>query len=173
MRVVFILMRTESSEPGEGEVEKAMAQAVEETRLLYDRVQDKTASHDVSWFGRLLLGILRSALLDYYSVEVGTKNSVYIAAWGCRNLLELKVITKYVLASQANAPDFKHDLLIDAKEFYDSLSKAHQASHTEYLKVLEEMSKDDNNELKDLLKSAFLEESIEGPETETTDSEAD
>src|ERR1700722_7685545 len=35
------------------------------------------------------------------------------------------------------------------------------------------MSKDDNNELKDLFKFAFLEESIEGPETETTDSEAD
>ena len=49
----------------------------------------------------MLLGILNCALLDYYSVETGTKKSIYLAAWGRRNLLELKVITTYVLSWRA------------------------------------------------------------------------
>jgi hypothetical protein len=44
------------------------------------------------WFRNLLLGILNSARRDYRSVEVGVKKSPYLAAWGARNLLELRVI---------------------------------------------------------------------------------
>jgi hypothetical protein len=36
-----------------------------------------------------------------------------LAAWGTRNLLELKVVTKYVLESGKNANDFKIDLVFD------------------------------------------------------------
>jgi len=81
-------------------------------------------------------------LLDYYSVQIGAQKSIYLTAWGRRNLLELKVITTYVLASEKNAIQFRNDLAIDAKEFYQALTKHHQATHKELLTTLSELSED-------------------------------
>lgn len=64
-------------------------------------------------FRNLLAGILNAALHDYKSVEIGIAKSPYLAAWGARNLLELRVITIYILKSKRNAEDFKDDLLAD------------------------------------------------------------
>ena len=71
------------------EIKEAMSQAVEKVRDLHRNVQSAPTKDDEEWF-RNLLGILTCTLLDYYSVKVGAEKSVYLLAWACRNLLELK-----------------------------------------------------------------------------------
>ena len=44
-------------------------------------------------------------------------------AWACRNLLELAIFTKFVLASEANANEFAADRLIDAKQIGINLKR--------------------------------------------------
>lgn len=154
------------------EADEAMSLAVEKVRQLCRSIQGATATDEGGWFGNLLLGILNCALLDYYSVEVGAKKSVYLAAWGRRNLLELKVITSYVLASEGNAIDFRNELVIDLKEFYEAMTKHHQASHKKLLTMLSEMSKQEESPMKEVLEQVLRRESQHGPKTDATDSEA-
>jgi hypothetical protein len=44
-----------------------------------------------------------------------------LAAWACRNLLELDIFTKWVLQSPANARRFAADVAIDGTELFDSM----------------------------------------------------
>jgi hypothetical protein len=44
-------------------------------------------------------------------------------AWACRNLLEITVLSKYVLLSEENASDFAADRLIDGVEIGTTLKK--------------------------------------------------
>lgn len=151
--------------------DEAMSQAVEKVRQLCRSIQEATANDEEMWFRNLLLGILNCALLDYPSVEIGAQKSIYLAAWGRRNLLELKVITSYVLASESNAIDFKNDLIIDAKEFYEAITKSHQASHKKLITTLSEMSKQEETPMKEILEQALRKEAERGPQTCATDSE--
>jgi hypothetical protein len=145
--------------------------AVERTRRLCETVRTAAVGEDGAWFRNLLFGILRCALLDHYSVTVGAQKSVYLAAWGCRNLLELRVVTAYVLASESNAITFKSDLIVDAKEFYEALTKHHVGLHNRLLTMLSEMSRDTDGPMKDMLKLALEKEKQRGPETDATDAE--
>ncbi len=154
------------------ELNEAMSQAVERVRQLRRDIQEATTGREEVWFGNLMLGILNCALLDHYSVEVGVQKSIYLAAWGRRNLLELKVITAYVLASESNAIDFRNDLVIDAKEFYEAMTKHHQASHKKLLAALSEMADQEKGPIKGALEQALRRESVQGPQTGATDSEA-
>jgi hypothetical protein len=162
----------EENEQHISDVEKAMSQLVEKVRQLGQSIQEAIANREEVWFGNLLLGILNCALLDFHSVEVGARQSIYLAAWGRRNLLELKTITDYVLASQSNAIDFKNDLVVDAKEFYEAITKSHRASHKTLLSVLGEMSEIEEGSMKEILKEALRKETELGPQTAATDSEA-
>jgi hypothetical protein len=90
------------------DADEAMSWAVDKVRNLRRSIQKATGKIEDVWFGNLLLGILNCASLDYYSAKVGAEKSVYLAAWACRNLLELRVITAYVLASEANASNFQN-----------------------------------------------------------------
>jgi len=154
------------------EAEAAMSWAVEKVRQLYRSIQGATANEEEVWFRNLLLGILHCALLDYYSVDIGAKKSVYLAAWGRRNLLELKVITTYVLTSESNAVEFRNDLVIDAKEFYEALTKYHQASHNNLLAMMSELARQQEKPIKEILEQALRKETERGPETDATDAEA-
>lgn len=84
-----------------------MSLAVGRVRDLRRSIQKATGRVEEAWFGNLLLGILNCALQGYYTVTVGGEKSVYLTAWACRNLLELKVVTAYVLASHSNASNFR------------------------------------------------------------------
>jgi hypothetical protein len=150
----------------------AMSWLIENVRQLCREIQEATVSNREAWFGNLLLGILNCALSDNYSVEVGAKKSPYLAAWGCRNLLELKVITTYVLTSEGNAIAFKNDLLIDVKEFYEAMSKHHQVSHQKFLAMLSEMCRQEEGSRKDALEQVLRRETESGPLTGETDLEA-
>jgi hypothetical protein len=151
---------------------EAMSSAVERVRDLRRGIQKATGKVEEGWFGNLLLGILNCALLDYYSVQVGAQKSVYLAAWACRNLLELKVITRYVLASAGKALDFRNELAIDTKEFYEALTRHHQASHKNLLSMLSEVSDGEKGLVKEMLQQVLRKEVERGAKTEATDSQA-
>jgi hypothetical protein len=173
-RIVLNRSRKDSKDDLRGAEDEAMSQAVEKVRQLCRSIQKATGKLEEVWFGNLLLGILNSALLDYYSVQIGARKSIYLAAWGRRNLLELKVITTYVLASEKNAIEFRNDLAIDAKEFYQALTKHHQATHKELLTTLTELSEDKyasgEEQIGEVLKQVLRRETERGPQTEATDS---
>ena len=132
-------------------IDQTMSQALEQVRELARTIQQATVIEEHVWFRQLLFGILTSALLDYECVETGVQRSIHQAAWGSRNLLELKVITEYVLASAKNATDFRNDLLIDTKEFYEAVTKSHKASHAKLVSMLSEMAELEKGPLKEVL----------------------
>jgi hypothetical protein len=150
---------------------------VEQIQQLCKRAQEAKTPPDDAWFRNLLVGILRSALHDYYSVKVGTEKSektgaaksAYLAAWGCRNLAELRIVTLYVLVSKKNATAFKHELAIDAKEFNEALTEKHRVIHQQMIANMREMSKTESGPLKDHLEVALRLETARGPQTAATE----
>lgn len=161
-----------SDKEASDDLEKAMAQAVERVRKLCETIRDAPATQDEEWFRNLLFGLLRCALMDHYSAKLGAQKSVYLAAWGRRNLLELRVITEYVLASEQNAIDFRNELALDAKEFYEAMSQSHRATHKEMIALLSEMAKDEGIAAREVLDRVIEREQRRGPQTEATDLEA-
>jgi len=156
------------------DIDEAMSQALETVRELAVSIRDATVSDEHIWFRNLLLGILNSALLDFRYVEIGTKQkSPYLAAWSCRNLLELKVIAKYALTSINNAIDFKNDFVIDSKEFYEEMSKWHKATHSKLLSGLSEVIEQFDGQRKEALKGVLRRENGHGAQTNATDAEAE
>lgn len=151
---------------------QAMSQALEKVRELGKSILEAAVSDEHVWFRNLLLGILNCALLDYKSVEIGVQKSMYLAAWGSRNLLELKVIATYVLASEKNANDFKRDLLIDTKEFYEAVTKSHKASHTRLLSMMSEAAEEEEGLMKEIFAEANQREAERGPQTQASEREA-
>jgi hypothetical protein len=140
---------------------------------LYREICDATPADEEIWFRNLLAGLMRSALLDYYSVQVGTKKSVYLAAWGSRNLAELRVTTRYVLASKENANAFRHDFAIDMKEFYEALTRNHCALHKRLVADLSEMTaRTPVGPIKEALMKLLDTETKRGAQTQETDSAA-
>jgi hypothetical protein len=167
-------MRKSNANPVGDDIDEAMTQALETVRELAVSIRDANVSDEHIWFRNLLLGILSSALLDFRYVEIGTKQkSPYLAAWSCRNLLELKVITKYAPTSINNAIDFKNDLVIDSKEFYEEISKWHEATHFKFLSGLSEVIEQADGTRKEALKEVLRREIGSGAKTKTTDAEAE
>jgi hypothetical protein len=153
--------------------DEAMAAVAERVRELALRVRAAGVSDEDVWFRNLLLGILNSAQLDYQYTQIGVKQrSPYLAAWSCRNLLELRVITKYVLESAVNAEDFKNDFVIDAKEFYEAISAHSRAVHSKLLSRWPEMTELCEGPMKEAMEQGYQEEVKKGPQNATTDSEA-
>jgi hypothetical protein len=101
------------------EIDVVRAQVLNDVAALSRQLAATSVDPEDEWFRNLLLGILNCSLADYASVQSG----IYQAAWGKRNLMELRVITGYVLASRENAIEFKHHLENDAWTFYDALSR--------------------------------------------------
>jgi hypothetical protein len=83
----------------------------------------------------------------------------------------LRVIATYVLASESNAIDFRNDLVIDAKEFHEAMSKHHKASHKKLLALLGELAAQEKGPLKAALEQVLRKETAQGPQTGATDSE--
>src|SRR5579885_3459240 len=101
--------------PEHDEVEAATRKVLDDAATLVQELGTPSSDAD-DWFRNLLYGILKCSLSDYASVLDGVKRSMYEAAWGKRNLVELRVITQYVLASRANAEEFRHQLVHRSEE---------------------------------------------------------
>jgi hypothetical protein len=78
-------------------------------RDLANRIGTMTPAAEEVWFRNLLFRILNSALHDHHNVTIGLKKYVPLAALGTRNLLELRIVTTYILQSGKNRHAFKTD----------------------------------------------------------------
>jgi hypothetical protein len=144
------------------EIERAIQKSIEKVEQLALTIRDTSVGDEDVWYRNLLLGILNSTLLDFRYLQIGEKqHSPYLAAWSCRNLLELKVIATYVLASAANAKTFKNDFVVDAKEFYEAIGKRHRATHPKFIAA------------RRALEAGLQREIARGPQTQETDEETE
>jgi hypothetical protein len=130
-------------------------------------------SPDDVWFRNLLFALLKSALMDFRSVERGATQYVPLAAWGRRNLLEDKVITGFVLESEENARSFQTDLSIDAKELNEAFTKHHIAAYKQMLAELTSQAKTLSGPEREAVEQHIRTQTAKGPDTSGTDSEAD
>jgi hypothetical protein len=80
------------------------------------------------WFPNLLIKLMNSTLLEYKHAKVGLEKHTPFLAWACRNLLELDVLTEYMLKSEANARRFIAHRLIDGIEI-SKYAKTYQLFH--------------------------------------------
>lgn len=83
-----------------------------------------------AWFRNILVGILNATHQNYQSVKIGMVKMPTLAAWGARNLLELRIVAAYVLLSEKNARDFMDDFVVDLKEFWEAITKNSELTHT-------------------------------------------
>jgi hypothetical protein len=71
------------------------------------------------------LGIISVLLLaisrEYEQLRSGCSKYTGLAAWACRNLLELDIFTKWALQSPVNAKRFVADVAIDGTELFESM----------------------------------------------------
>jgi hypothetical protein len=133
-------------------------------------IRDTSVGDEDAWYRNLLLGILNSALLDFRYLQIGEKQySPYLAAWSCRNLLELKVIATYVLASADNAKTFKNDFVVDAKEFYEAISKRHRATHPKFIAAWQAGMQEFEGDERRALEAGLQREIERGPQTQETE----
>ena len=151
--------RSEQDDPAR----KALHTVVQHIIELSQRLLDANVADDDVWFRNLLLGILNSARRDYRSVEVGVKKSPYLAAWGARNLLELRVIAAYIVKSEANAREFQADFVCDNAEFWTSVIKSAVATHPELVRIMREMAASAGVVEEALLNAAIEEEKRGAP----------
>ncbi|QHN03996.1 hypothetical protein FTO74_11895 [Granulicella sp. WH15] len=156
------------------EIEQAIQKSAERVEELALSIRDTSAGEEDVWFRNLLLGILNSALLDFRYLQIGKKQrSPYLAAWSCRNLLELKVIAIYVLASADNARTFKNDFVVDAKEFYEAISNRHRATHPKLIAAWQAGMQEFQGDDRRALEAALQREIERGPQTQETDEETE
>jgi hypothetical protein len=67
----------------------------------------------------LLICVLR----EYKQLREGYEKYTGLAAWACRNLLELNVFTKWILVSDVNTKRFMADVAVDGTEMFESMKK--------------------------------------------------
>jgi hypothetical protein len=149
------------------------AQALTDIKKQLKELGTAVVSAGDALFRNLLFALLKSAWMDYQSVERGAKEYVPLAAWGRRNLLEDKVITEFVLESGDNARSFQIDLSADAKEFNEAFSNHHRAIHKRMLTELAEYATTPPEHHRTSVEQHIKAEAAKGPYTSDTDSEAD
>ncbi len=152
--------------------DRLLSQAIDQIQKSLKALRDTKVDDNDLWFKNLLCGILDCALLDHETVERGIRESVPKAAWGRRNLLELRTITEYVLSSLENAANFRNDFVIDVKEFWEAMTAIHKNSHRELLSMLAQQLETVEGHERELLKEIYQRESERGPQTKSTEAEA-
>lgn len=109
------------------ESEVALVDAVAaQLRTLGIAVQDGDSS--APWFPNLLVCIMNSTLREYQHSKIGLKKHTPLLAWACRNLLELDVLTKFVLQSEENARRFIGHRLVDGIDIFQQ-ARSYQLFH--------------------------------------------
>jgi hypothetical protein len=73
------------------------------------------------WFYNLLVSLIDALVREYRTVKAGYCGSLALTAWGCRNLLELHVWTKYALQSGTNARALLDDSVVDSIEMLEAM----------------------------------------------------
>ena len=164
------------SHPKDGasdEITEAFSKALDDMRALGQRINESTASTEHVWFRNLLLGIIDCALKDHHNAKIGIRKFVPLAAWATRNLLELRIVTTYVLKSASNANQFKSELIIDVKEFYENVSKSTVAGHKKVVAMMREVAEQEQGSTRDAFMKMADMEAAKEPQTEIADREAE
>jgi hypothetical protein len=152
-------------------LEEAVAQVVARmVKLTHDLSEDKV-DEERDWFRNLLVGILISTHQNYQVVLSGVPQKPTLACWGARNLLELRVVTKYVLQSADNAVDFIDDLAADTREFWENIAKAGRFTHNELVAEMRATAMHEAEPLKSLLHGKATEYEQTGPWLQEPESE--
>lgn len=100
---------------------------IELTDIAFTQFRDfgsslKPVDEKNGWFFQIVFELMDASLSNYDQLRVGyLENNSPLLAWSCRNLLELAILTKYVLVSEANARRFADDRLIDGCDIIASL----------------------------------------------------
>lgn len=166
-------MDTGCNDGTDSEMREAFSKALDYMRALGQRINDTSVPADHVWFRNLLLGIIHCALTDHHSATIGIQKSVPLAAWATRNLLELRIITAYVLRSAGNASQFKSELLIDIKEFYENTSKSTIVGHKKLVAMMRETAEQQHGPMRDAFMKLADMEAAKKPETDIADREAE
>ena len=144
-------------------LEEAIAQVVARmVKLTHDLTRTKVHD-DHDWFRNMLVGILISTQQNYQAVLAGVPQKPTLACWGARNLLELRVITTYVLRSLDNAVDFIDDLAADTREFWENIEKVGRFTHNELVAEMRTTAMREDEPLKSLFLRKATEEEQAGP----------
>ena len=155
------------------EISEAFSRALEDMRALGQRINDTTASTEDVWFRNLLLGIIDCTLKDHHNAKIGIQKFVPLAAWATRNLAELRIVTAYLVRSARNANQFKSELMIDVKEFYENVSKSTVAGHKKLVAMMREFAEQEQGPMRDAFVKMADMEAAKEPETEIADKEAE
>lgn len=152
-------------------LEEAIAQVVARmVKLTHDLARTKVHD-DQDWFRNMLVGILISTQQNYQAVLAGVPQKPMLGCWGARNLLELRVITTYVLRSLDNAVDFIDDLAADTREFWENIGKVGRFTHNELITEMRATAMREDEPLKSLLLRKATEEEQAGPELQGPENE--
>jgi hypothetical protein len=144
-------------------LEEAIAQVVARmVKITHDLARTKV--HDeLDWFRNVLVGILISTHQNYQAVLEGVPQKPTLACWGARNLLELRVISAYVLQSLDNAVDFIDDLAADSRQFWENIAKVGRFAHNELIAEMRATAMREDEPLKSLLLHKATEAEQAGP----------
>lgn len=74
-------------------------------------------------FRNLVIELINAVGFEYYQLKIGVRKAPQLAAWAARNLLELRIITSYVLLSKQNADRFVGDMFSDGIEFFEAIQR--------------------------------------------------
>jgi hypothetical protein len=99
-------------------------------------------SHD-RW---ITTGLLKAAHRAYIHLRHGWSGDTAYSAWGCRNLLELRIITKYVLQSPTKRRRFFDDVYADATAYTE-------ATKTVSTQLVPEMNVDSHDSMMSILEA--------------------
>jgi hypothetical protein len=147
-------------------IEQAIQMVVERMVKLAGTLSTTAVPDDLDWFRKMLIGILTSTHRNYLAVQAGTPHSPDFACWGARNLLELRVITAYVLRSEDTAVDFMDDLAADTRELWENITKSAQFTHKELIAEMREAAAREPEPWGPLLRIRADEEEKKGPPTQ-------
>jgi hypothetical protein len=147
-------------------IEQVIQTAVERMVKLAGILSTTAVPDDLDWFRKMLIGILTSTYRNYLAVQAGTPQSPDFACWGARKLLELRVITAYVLRSEDTAVDFMDDLAADTRELWENITKSAQFTHKELIAEMREAAVREPEPWGPLLLIKADEEEKKGPSTQ-------
>ncbi len=166
-------MADEEQEEAEISVEEAIQEAVRRLVKLTRTLAKTTVPDERGWFRNMLVGILISTHANYQAVKAGMPKGPALTCWGARNLLELRVITTYVLRSADNATDFMDDLPADNREFYENLQKSEEFTHKELIAEMRVYAEGEAEPLKSILVRKTDERERAGPAVQSMAEEAE
>ncbi|MDR3699231.1 MAG: hypothetical protein P4L56_06315 [Candidatus Sulfopaludibacter sp.] len=97
---------------------EALDEAFSDVRAFAGEVRESPSP--AAWFRDTLAALVDAAPNGYRLLKLGLGYSTSLAAWACRNLLELNIYTQYVLQSEANARRFALNRVADGIDTFDA-----------------------------------------------------